>query len=457
VKYEVPIEFEQIGTLKPRSTREITSSNWTIGSETLDRDNAVYMNYNEYIVPLGIKKVRIQGGWAKTEKSKGVYSWEWLDEIINDLYAKGLTIWLQTSYGNPIYPGGGSPNLAGGMPSSEEALAAWDRWVKAMVLRYKDKVAEWEIWNEPDLNSNHTPEMTAAFNIRTAEIIKKHQPNAIVAGLAFCKLSEGFLRGFLDYVKDKGKLHLFDQLSYHCYSSNPDSSYPTVMRLERVLREYSDKIEFRQGENGCPSERSPQYALANYDWTELTQAKWNMRRMLGDLGHDKQSSLFLLMEYFQNRGSLGFVRNPKGLLRASDQKTKQVVGIKAAYYAIQNLTSVFDDSLERIKDLHCEIQQVSPYETKMYGYRNKNTGRQLLVFWNGSKTPSDSNEILKARFLVENGNFENPVVVDLLTGRVYAIPSHRWRIDGKTVIFSHVPVYDSPILIADRSLLHLMP
>ena len=456
VKFEVPIELERIGTLRQRSTSEITSSNWTIGSETLDRDNAVYKNYNGYLVPLGIKKVRIQGGWAKTEKTKGVYSWEWLDEVINDLHAKGLTIWLQTSYGNPIYEGGGSPNLAGGIPTSEEALAAWDRWVEALVLRYKDKVAEWEIWNEPDLNANHTPEITATFNIRTAEIIKRHQPNAIVAGLAFCKLSEEFLRGFLEYAKEKGKLHLFDQLSYHSYSSNPDSSYGKVVQLKRVIGEYSDTIEFRQGENGAPSERCPAYALANYDWTELTQAKWNMRRMLGDLGHDCQSALFLLMEYFQNRSGK-LIRNPKGMLRASDEVTKEVVGIKQAYYAIQNLTSVFDDSLERIKELSYTIENVSSKNTKVYGYRNKETGRQLLVFWDGSGTPSDANAVKPARFVVENGNFEDPVVVDLLTGRVYAIPPHRWRKEGTSVIFAHIPVYDSPVLIADRSLLHLMP
>lgn len=83
---------------------------------------------------------------------KGVYDFEWLDKIIDDALSQDVQPWLQVSYGNPIYPGGGEAALAGGIPTSEEALEAWDQWVEAMVNRYKEKVKEWEIWNEPDIS-----------------------------------------------------------------------------------------------------------------------------------------------------------------------------------------------------------------------------------------------------------------------------------------------------------------
>ena len=63
--------LKRIGTVKPRSADTIPDSNWTLACETLDRDFADYQQYKEYIVPLGIKTIRLQGGWAKTEKSKG--------------------------------------------------------------------------------------------------------------------------------------------------------------------------------------------------------------------------------------------------------------------------------------------------------------------------------------------------------------------------------------------------
>ena len=185
--------LKQIGTIRPRSADEISGSNWTLGCETLDRDFADYQQYKEYLVPLGIKTIRLQGGWAKTEKVKGVYDFTWLDTIIDDARGRGLNILLETDYGNPIYEGGGGWDLAGGFPTSEEALAAWDRWVEAMATRYKGKVRDWAMWNEPDINKQHKPEDIAAFNIRTAEIIKRVIPDARIAGLSLASSSPKLL------------------------------------------------------------------------------------------------------------------------------------------------------------------------------------------------------------------------------------------------------------------------
>jgi GH35 family endo-1,4-beta-xylanase len=167
VKTDFKVDFKRIGTLKPKSTNEIKSSNWIIGCETLDRNFTDYEQYKEYLVPLGIKRLRMQAGWAKTEKTKGVYDWDWMDKIINDAVSRGLEPWLETGYGNTIYEGGGGINLSAGIPSSNEALRAWDKWVAALVYRYKDNVYEWEVWNEPNFGDNeiNTPEKVADLNI----------------------------------------------------------------------------------------------------------------------------------------------------------------------------------------------------------------------------------------------------------------------------------------------------
>ena len=133
VKTEFTIPLKRIGTIKPKNASEINTSNWIIGCETLDRDLTDYEQYKTYLAPLGIKRLRMQAGWAKTEKIKGQYDWAWLDKVINDAASRGLQPWLETSYGNPIYPGGGGINLSAGIPTSEEALRAWDKWVVALV------------------------------------------------------------------------------------------------------------------------------------------------------------------------------------------------------------------------------------------------------------------------------------------------------------------------------------
>jgi hypothetical protein len=59
---------------------------------------------------------------GKCERVPGVYDWKWLDEIIDYAVANNIEPWLQPSYGNPAYPGGGGVNLLNSLMTSEEAL-----------------------------------------------------------------------------------------------------------------------------------------------------------------------------------------------------------------------------------------------------------------------------------------------------------------------------------------------
>ena len=303
--------WEQLGTITQKSIAEVDSSPWSIGCETLCRDYIDYNLYKEYLHPLGIKLIRLQGGWAKTEQEKGVYNFKWLDDVIDDALGRGLEVWLETDYGNPIYEGGGGRDLAGGFPTSETALAAWDRWVEAMATRYKGKVKIWAMWNEPDINKTHTSEDMALFNIRTAEIIKQIIPDARIGALSLSTSNPKKIEECLQIIADKGKLGLFERVIYHGYSPNPDKSYTNVKGMHAVLAKVAPKLKLWQGENGCPSEMARHFALSNIPWLELTQSKWDARRMLGDLGHDVDiSSVFTICDFDHTGREI----NRKGLL-----------------------------------------------------------------------------------------------------------------------------------------------
>ncbi|MET3115524.1 hypothetical protein AAKU52_003273 [Pedobacter sp. CG_S7] len=462
---EINTDKNRVGSIKPRSTNEISSSNWLLGCETLDRDYANYDSYKQYIVPLGIKRIRLQAGWDKTEKVKGVYDWAWMDHIINDALERGLQPWVQTSYGNHNYENGGGANLGAGVPRSKEALLAWDNWVFALVSRYKDKVKDWEVWNEPNFGDNieNTPEKAAALNIRTIDIIKKIQPDAIVSGLAMGHISISYADSFFKILARKGKLELFDNMTYHDYSYNPDANYGKVEMLRATLERYSKKVKLRQGENGAPSEPRLGGALGDYDWSELSQAKWNTRRMLGDLGHDIESSVFTIIEIAYTGGPITKL-NVKGLIKSDS--TKKAIRPKMAYYAVQNVASVFDNSLQRLKDLHPTFNTKDIPENgsvvysvgtdrsvAVYGYENKVSKKQLFTIWVDDFIPTNTNETRKINFTVLNGNIDNPVYVDIITGNIYKIPKSNWsKKDGK-IIFNNVPIYDAPILITDESLI----
>ena len=451
VKTPLRIDLPRIGTIRPRPVAEVDQSNWTLGCETLDRDFADWDKYRDYLAPLGIRNIRLQAGWAKCEKEKGVYDFAWLDHIVDDALSLGLSPMLETDYGNPIYEGGGGFDLAGGFPTSDEGLAAWDAWVDVITRRFAGRVRDWAMWNEPDIGEpKKTPEMIAAFNARTARIVRRNISDANIAGLSLAHNSAEFLEECLRALGPD--VSLFDCFIYHGYAYAPESSYAIVEAQKEVVARLAPHARLRQGENGCPSEMATRFALPGVPWSEYSQAKWDMRRMLGDLGHDVESSVFTFCDFNHKGREI----NLKGLLRADEEHN--VLALKRAYYAVQNVVSVFDGTLSRVKDSSFGTKD---WTLSTYEYR-KPDGKRLFVFWTHSEKaaadgspeylrPGDSFETRPAVFKDIGGEpLRDPVWVDLLTGRVYAFPRENVITSAGVVRYLDVPVYDSPCLLAER-------
>jgi hypothetical protein len=449
VQTSLALDLKHLGTLIPKNVHEVETSRWTLGCETIDREYSDYNAFKEYLPALGIRRIRLQGGWARTEKDPGIYDFAWLDQIIDDALSRGLEIWLETDYGNPAYAGGGGRTLAGGFPTSKVALAAWDRWVTLMATRYKGKVRDWAMWNEPDINKQHTPVDIADFNIRTAEIIKRIVPDARIAALSLATLNPDFMDRCLQRLAEKNKLYLFDWVIYHGYRMNPDTAYDNVEKIKKVVKRYSPRLKLWQGENGTQSEWCRSGALSKYPWTELTQAKWDTRRMLGDIGHDVDSTVFTAadLDYRTTSFHNGLVRY--GLIKTTGATEGfRVLKVKMAYYAVQNVVSIFNDAVELIPDYPCEVTCAKP--TAAFGHKVKSNGQHIVVFWDKSNVPGNSNDTVPATLKIKGGSFKNPVWVDVITGNVYKIPSDKVSIETQTVTFKDIPVYDAPAFITDK-------
>jgi len=282
------------------------------------------------------------------------------------------------------------------------------------------------------------------FNIRTAETIKRIIPDARIAGLVLASSSPKLLEECLTLLQEQGKVDLFHWYTYHGYQPNPSQSYDNVEKLKAALAKYSTKAKMRQGENGCPSELATKFALSNHPWTEYSQAKWDLRRMLGDLGHDVESSVFTICDF----NHTGREINRKGLLRATEDK--KVEKIKLAYYSVQNTVAVFDDTLERIKEASAAVMFDKP--TACFAYRNKKTGQNLVALWDDSDTPNDLFQTRPAQLIVRGLAFREPVWVDLVSGRIYEIPADRIVKFGEYTVFKDLPLYDAPVLVAEKAL-----
>jgi len=184
----------------------------------LDRGYADYQAYKAHLGPLGVKRTRFQAGWATCEKAQGVYEFEWLDHIVDDAISQGVQPWLELSYGNPIYENGGTRFLAGGIPLGEPAQQAWDAWVKALVLHFKDRVHEWAVWNEPDISRYFKLDDYADFYLRTARVVRSVQPDAYLVGMNIANAKRAwFVHGVLSELKAADALDMINAVSFHAY------------------------------------------------------------------------------------------------------------------------------------------------------------------------------------------------------------------------------------------------
>jgi hypothetical protein len=428
--------LKQAGWLATRQAAGIQSSPWSVGCETLDRDYAKFSVYKNYVGELGVKHARLQSGWAKCEKEKGKYNFEWLDSCVYGLTEQAVQPWLCLCYGNPVY--GSDFNLQAKIFTDEKTMDAWLNYVEATVKRYKDVVREWEIWNEAN-NGNKDPEVYASLFIKTAEVVRKVQPDAVIIGLSTYRIPLAYISEFLDILKAQNKLNLLDYVCYHPYLNNPDDSYEDVDKLNELVRSYSADIRLYQGENGCPAILEWGHALKYYPWTEISQAKWLMRRMAGDRLRDIRTNVFTLIDlkYTNMLQSFGLIRS--NLLH-------EIIYKRPSYYGVQHMAGFFDDTVKPGGELN--YHSTAYRALTVAGFKKE--GSPVVLLWYKDRIPGDEFKWDPVNITIENLNFSDPVYVEMISGKVYEIEKADWENKGDKLVLRNLPVWDSVIMIAER-------
>ena len=428
----------ELGRLATRTSKEIAGSSWSIGCETLDRDYGDWDAYKALLPLLGVKHARFFSGWAKTEQKRGVYDFAWLDRQIRECSEMGIKPWICLSYGNPVW----GSDFRLGMRVSQitgnpEALEAWLRYCKACVERYRSIVTEWEIWNEPFGQDGDY----AQLYFLTAKAIRSLQPNAQIYCTAFDNLS-GY-KAVLERLKSEHALDLASRFLYHPYEPNPDDSWRTnrpgrwsPLDLQALVKSYSGRFVIMQGETGCPAQLEFAHALSNIEWSEYAQAKWNLRRALGDAARSIPSSLFTIIDL-----QYTFMLQSFGLLRSNT--LKEFVYRRPSWYAMRHIYALFDDETHPIAVTTTGHPEITRATFTRYG-------QPLHCLWYSSAVPS-SRLAFDRQTITLPGEITQPVWLELITGRIFAIPPETVSYTNGTTTLHNLPLWDSPIIVASRT------
>ena len=398
----------------------------------MDRDYADWDQFKQYVGMIGAKHGRLFSGWAKTEQEKGKYDFTWLDPQVREMAAMGVKPWICLSYGNPVY---GSDFRLGmrvkQVTDSPEAFDAWIRFVKACVERYKDVVNEWEVWNEP---FGQGPEYAEMF-YRTAKAIRSVQSCSRIFCTAI-NMKDDYVC-VLEKLKKENALDLGSYFIYHPYVPVPEYHYVSLVKpLRELVKSYSPDFDVMQGEVGCPAQLEFEHAMHSIEWTEYSQAKWNLRQTVGDAARDIPCNVFTMIDL-----QYTFMLQSFGMLRSNT--LKEVVYRRPSFYAMQHVFSYFDDDVRAVgvEEPDCGGRRVTVAKFT----RNSTP---VYAMWFSWKRPTDALAYERASFRFGGEAPENPVWVDLLTGKVGKVsPSCVSSSDG-VVTVADLPLWDSPVMLA---------
>lgn len=458
----------KIGGLKKRNSSEIHESRIGIGFEKLDRDVFDPEKAYDKMAETGVKWVRIQSGWQRTEKEKGIYDFRWLDSIVDNLIKRGMQPWMCLCYGNELYTEAAKKVFgAVGIPPihSAEEKQAWYNYVEATVKHYAGRISLYEIWNEPDgkwcWKHGVSGNEYGQFAILTAKAIKAGNPNARVVGGAVCIDSNAFLSEAIS----EGMAEYVDMISFHHYSCDETTIPDRVAAFRGIMDIYNPHVKIIQGESGSQSRSDGCGALKGGAWTELKQAKQLLRHTVVDLSTEVLfTSYFTCVDMIEAlNGTVGNVSSYLdygyfGILGAEFDANGFSIGSyyrKKSHTALQSLCSIFAEEFEAtslpmlfVRNRHSDRiigEEIMEPTYCKYGFKRQN-GSYAFAYWNATNLMKSTYESTVSMEFV--GLPHDMKLIDPLTGTVYKFPDSMIEKTGDNYLrIVNAPILDYPLVI----------
>lgn len=167
--------------------------------------------------------------WADLEPVPGRFNFDRLDAHVTQALAHGVPVLLVL--GSPARWASARPDEYGpygpGSAAEPRDLEDWDRYVAAVVRRYKGRIAQYELWNEPyfhDLPEDRgkpsaffTGSAAAMVELarRARLVLRREDPRAML-------LTPGFVGApnRLDLFLEAGGWRYVDAVAYHFYAED---------------------------------------------------------------------------------------------------------------------------------------------------------------------------------------------------------------------------------------------
>jgi len=259
---------------------------------------------------MGLKRMRLaineldwnMVDWSKPELSVAPKH----DDFITSLADSGITITYVLSFWDKAkHPGG----VGLGIPrfKTEEEIERYLEYVRFIVRHFKDRVQNYEIWNEPNSAGNiQWIEVGDYINLvkRTVPVIRQEYPEAkiVVGGVAGMHDPGPIGRGYLYEILRSDVMPLVDVVAWHpmygvspeCQHDGYDEYYYQYRAIVQEIKDIASAHGFRgEYEGDEMSWWTPQIAKPDIPcaYNDTLSAKYYARAIVMHLGMDLTAGL----------------------------------------------------------------------------------------------------------------------------------------------------------------------
>ncbi len=341
----------------------------------------------------GCRWIRMDFGWAATERERGKYDFAPYDRLLAALEAHKLHAVFILDYGNPLY----EPDQS---VVSAKGREAFSRWAAAAATHFKGHGILWEIWNEPNGGFWKPAADVGQYTklaVAASKAIHNAAPGEAIVGPATARVDFKFLEGCFQ----AGLLQWWDAVSVHPYrQQGPESVAADYKKLREPIARYAPpgkEIPILSGEWG--------YSSTWQGFDDAMQGRMLARQWLTNLAKDIPLSIWYDWhddgtDPHEGEHHFGTVANqyrPGG---------SPVYAPKPAYLAAKTLTATLGGfRFDKRLDLH------SPDD---YALVFRKQGQHRIAVWTTSATPhlvKISSAAGKFDIVSHTGEQQKPVTV----------------------------------------------
>jgi len=434
----------------------------------------------------GVKWVRLgqyensseKTGWDWVEQTPGVYRVPTeVDEAVRSLVDNGVSIEMQLCYNNSLYQGNRSsrpkhvdpappsigqedkpPNPIFNGLTTEEEIQGFLNYTRFMVNHYQGKVRGWELWNEENIGywqpAASSYEQVIAKGkqygkvlCRFAEVVHQADPKSKVIFGGTSSVNTPFVLGAITGCPSK-----IDVMAYHAYPGYGSNHAPEEVDAlvgaddfrEAVLRFPGIRTDIDFWEN----EWHVSPAWKNYN--ESVQARYLARYYLEAKAHGIKGFVWEFVP-----GTDGNEGDQSGLMHGYTGSGDSFRP-REAYRTFEATSALFGQterspSCEVLEDRNPNFpEEYSHGQLRQYCFRDRTSGKPIYAAWLAVyAAPEDRFAPVKFEIPIADRQIENPILIDLRTGKITAAVWHDRQ--ARTI---SVDLKDSVVAVADSSYLN---